>query len=164
MRHSSASICLGARLRIASGPAVLRPRNVGRTHDRTRPRRTYQIALASTGSSTHDAWYSLRRSAEGGERKFGGSYNRPKSLDDLVGAGEDRRRDRQAERCGRFEILILAREQLMMAVGLVGLVGGRLPKMRPHTSPACGMTRPTGADVRRSWRGASTNTKNRKCD
>ena len=47
---------MGARLRIASGPAVLRPRNVGRTHDRTRPRRTYQIALASTGSSTHDTW------------------------------------------------------------------------------------------------------------
>jgi hypothetical protein len=40
----------GARLRIASGPAVLRPRNVGRTHDRTRPLHPYQIALASTGS------------------------------------------------------------------------------------------------------------------
>src|SRR6516165_941202 len=39
------------------GPAVIRPRKVGRTHDRTRPRRTYQIALASTGWSTQNAWY-----------------------------------------------------------------------------------------------------------
>ena len=47
------------------GQRSLRPRNIGRTHDRTRPRRTYQIALASTGSSTHastgssthDIWY-----------------------------------------------------------------------------------------------------------
>src|SRR6516164_3207449 len=73
MRHSSAYICLGARLRIASGPAVLRPRNVGRTHDRTRPRRTYQIALASTGSSTHDAWYPARRAALGTLRTLGGA-------------------------------------------------------------------------------------------
>src|SRR6516165_290808 len=52
------------------GQAVIRPRNVGRTHDRTRPRRTYQIALASTGSSTHDAWYPCAASARGGERSF----------------------------------------------------------------------------------------------
>jgi hypothetical protein len=31
---------------------------------------TYQIALASTGSSTHDAWYLRRESARGGEPTF----------------------------------------------------------------------------------------------
>jgi hypothetical protein len=34
---------------------------------------TYQIALASTGSSTHDTWYPLRGSAEGGLRAFTGT-------------------------------------------------------------------------------------------
>jgi hypothetical protein len=31
---------------------------------------TYQIALASTGSSTHNAWYPRRESARGGNRPF----------------------------------------------------------------------------------------------
>src|SRR6516165_10055440 len=98
MRHSSASICLGARLRIASGPAVLRPRNVGRTHDRTRPRRTYQIALASTGSSTHNAWYLLRRSARGGEWKLDARVRVAALFEDPLGAVEEGLRQREAKR------------------------------------------------------------------